>query len=390
MAQSNRKPFDREIILSGNEVRIDTLLKIFSSQTGIQFSFTSNKINPSKKLAVPKTSKTLSQWLTILSKTMGIEHKLLGSHVILIDNNTRKGKIPADKEVATPEGKFVTKKPEPSTKKIMTVPDSPADQVENSLVIRNSGAVVPDNTGKDSGREHSDNNLAIKTIPTKKPDSVIQSIDFRTSSQTNNPQNALKQNDIKDETVTALRKPESFQVVIGYSKHGSGDMKGIVFGTEYSRYLSNIFLINYNLRASINSDKHTIIVNNTTTNTRTDASVRFTTAGVQLGVNVGLSLARHSKHEFLISLGGFGRYQSASNGSDGYSIYSPQATGLPVVLVGYDNHTPQETFSVGGLLQVHYNYTLRNKVYFGFIPGFQTDTNGDALPQVALSIGKRF
>ncbi len=131
---------------------------------------------------------------------------------------------------------------------------------------------------------------------------------------------------------------KAVQVVGGYSKHGSGDMNGIVFGTEYLNYLTKRFSMNYNIRATINDAKDAIIMTNTITGSSTDAS-RFTTANVQVGVNGGWSFIRNRKHDFKISLGAFGRYQSASNGSDGYSINTPQITGQPTVFIGYDNRT---------------------------------------------------
>jgi hypothetical protein len=182
----------------------------------------------------------------------------------------------------------------------------------------------------------------------------------------------------------------AIQVVGGYSRHGSGDYKGIVFGTEYIKYYAKRFSLNYNIRSTINSGKDEFIVTNNATGTRTDASFRYTTAGVQLGASAQYSFIRSSKHEVLISLGAFGRYQSASHGSDGYSIYYPQATGEPTILIGFDNRTPQETFAVGGLLQLNYSYTFNNKIFIGLTPGFQTDTNGDAIVQAALTIGRRF
>ncbi|MBL7740972.1 MAG: hypothetical protein JNK14_17250 [Chitinophagaceae bacterium] len=183
---------------------------------------------------------------------------------------------------------------------------------------------------------------------------------------------------------------KAIQVAGGYSRHGSGDLKGIVFGAEYRNYLSKRFSLNYSLRGTINSGKETIIVNNLITGERTDASVRFTTAGVQAGVNGGLSIIRDLKHELMVSLGAFGRYQSASNGDDGYSIYYPQQTSQPTVLIGYDNRTPQEIFTAGGIFQLQYSFTFRNKVFIGLAPGFQTDTNGDVILQAALTAGKRF
>jgi hypothetical protein len=182
---------------------------------------------------------------------------------------------------------------------------------------------------------------------------------------------------------------KAFQVIGGYSKHGSGDYPGVVYGTEYIQYLSRRFSLNYSIRGTINDGKETILINNNATGEYTDASIRFTTAGVQLGVSGGLSIIRSSKNEFMISLGAFGRFQSASNGDDGYSLYFPQATGQPTVLIGYNNLTPQRNIEVGGIFQLQYNYTIKNKLYVGLLGAFQTDTNGDAIPQVALTVGRR-
>lgn len=181
----------------------------------------------------------------------------------------------------------------------------------------------------------------------------------------------------------------AIHLIGGYSIHGSGDFKGIVFGTEYTNYLSKRWSITYNIRGTIHDGQEKIIINNLITGTRTDASVRFTTGGVQLGLNGGFSIVRNHQHELMISLGVFGRYQSASNGDDGYSVYFPSQTGQPTVLIGYDNKTPARTGALGGIFQLQYNYTFKNNIYIGLLPGFQTDTHGDAIPYVALTVGKR-
>jgi hypothetical protein len=180
------------------------------------------------------------------------------------------------------------------------------------------------------------------------------------------------------------------QMAAGYSSHGSGDLRGIVFGTEYTKYQNERFSLNYNLRAGIHFGKEKIILVNQTAGTTQDQSIRFTTAGVQVGVNGGFSLLRRLNHEFMIALGPFGRFQSASNGSDGYSLYYPNTTGIPVVLVEYNNRTPQNTFALGGLVQIRYSFTNGRNISFTIAPAFQTDTNGDAIPQLALLVGKRF
>ena len=182
----------------------------------------------------------------------------------------------------------------------------------------------------------------------------------------------------------------ALQLTAGYSLHGSGDMKGIGAGAEYIRYSSKKLFLNYNLRSTINNQKHEIIINNISAGTTQDASIRFTTAGIQLGVDAGFDFIKSKVLNSSISLGGFVRYQSASNGTDGYSLYGPAATGLPTILVEYSNKTPQETVAFGGLLQLQFNVNVSRQWYMGLVPRFQTDTNGDAIVLLGLSVGRRF
>lgn len=182
----------------------------------------------------------------------------------------------------------------------------------------------------------------------------------------------------------------SLQITGGYSKHGSGDMKGIVAGAEYIHAASSKIFLNYNMRSTINNGTQEIIINDAVAGTTQDASIRFTTAGLQLGVDGGYSFLRSRHLAMSFSLGAFLRYQSASNGSDGYSLYFPAATGLPLVLVGYSNRTPQQTVAFGGLVQFQFDVSLTKNMYVGIVPRFQTDTNGDAIIQFALAVGRRF
>ncbi|MBI3139888.1 MAG: hypothetical protein HYZ15_15020 [Sphingobacteriales bacterium] len=182
----------------------------------------------------------------------------------------------------------------------------------------------------------------------------------------------------------------AIQLTGGYARHGSGDYNGISFGAEYIRYLGKRVSLNYNFRSSINNGKDKIIIADNNAGTTKDGSIRFTTAGVQAGVDGGFSFIRTARHELLTSLGVFARYQSASNGTDGYRLYYPNTTGVPAVLVEYMNRTPQQTIAVGGLFQLRYNYTIKNKISLGFSGGFQTDSNGDAILQGGITIARRF
>ena len=380
-AQANAKIFGRIIKIPGHEVRIDSLVKIFSRQTTIEFSFNSRKISPSKKLVVPKQDKTLSQWLSILQNKMGIQYKLVGNHIILVDNSIK----------VSPKTTSIKPVKHQKSNAVKTVDKDPVQKIQ-AATTKEESPFIPQVTNKDTGEYNQRVNIAKtdKNVALFK-DSVKQDETGKLKSNIDNviitdQENYPERKDREE----SIDKTGSIQLAAGYSMHGSGDLKGIFFGTEYINFISRKFSLNYNFRASINHGKDELIVNNAVTGTSTDASIRYTTAGVQLGVNAGFSLVSSPAHEFIISIGGFGRYQSASNGSDGYSMYSPQVTGQPTVLIGYDNRTPQQTFALGGILQFQYNVTLTDKIYIGVNAGFQTDTNGDAIPQAGITIGRRF
>ena len=393
IAQAKENAFNRKIVTPAKEVRIDALLKLFSEQTGFEFSFNSNKISPSNKLPVPKQTNTLLGWLDIFKQKLGIEYKLMGNHIILSVSSNKSNIKQAASLLKVPEQIALVKKKEilnvaskakkhhlpgrPTQKEMLSIDFQHAGFSDNMIdkVSLDSNIFISNTVAEETGDVNGKNILPAerKQVSTDAP--VLKLLTNRENK--------------KREGETALDKNQAIQLTGGYSRHGSGDMKGIVFGTEYIRYVTKRFSLSYNIRATINSGKDEFIINNLVTGARTDASVRYTTAGVQLGVNAGLSFVKSARHDLRISCGPFGRYQSASNGSDGYSVYYPQTTGAPTILIGYDNRTLQETFAVGGVLQFQYDYTFSNNIYIGITPGFQTDTNGDAVLQLAFTLGRR-
>src|SRR5689334_1065655 len=60
--QVGNRALNTIITLHSPQIRIDSLLKIFNRQTGIEFSFNSNKISPARKLIIPMEKQTLNQW----------------------------------------------------------------------------------------------------------------------------------------------------------------------------------------------------------------------------------------------------------------------------------------------------------------------------------------
>jgi hypothetical protein len=395
IAQANNKALEKRIVIHAREIRVDALLKLFSKQTGIEFSYNSSKVSPSKKLAVPKQSITLAEWLVIFRQTFGADHKLAGNHVILIDRHQQSNTNRRNIDLKATQQKPVTRRIK-GDNVFQKTKDKEAGNIAKHQEhvppanLQNAGASININniSPVDSGTVN--HNLLVNdettTVATANVDQIGKPV---TSSNAPVQRLSDEATNTKRDVQRGTYKKSAIQLIGGYSLHGSGDMKGIVFGTECINYLTRRFSLNYNIKATINSSKDEYLVTNNTTGTTTDASIRYTTAGVQLGVNAGISIIKSIRHELKISLGAFGRYQSASNGSDGYSAYYPPITGVPTVLIGYDNRTPQETVAVGGILQFQYDFTFGNKVYIGVIPGFQTDTNGDAIPQVALTVGRR-
>jgi hypothetical protein len=85
--QVSREKLAKKITVEQGAVRIDSLLKIFSRQTGIEFSFNSRKIPPSKTIHVKAGVNSLEAWLEYLQQSIDIQYKVMGSHIILFDHH---------------------------------------------------------------------------------------------------------------------------------------------------------------------------------------------------------------------------------------------------------------------------------------------------------------
>lgn len=387
-AQVNTTTWEKKIVIRQPTIRIDSLLKVFSRQTGIEFSFNPGKVSPSRTVAIPGKEQTLSQWLTTLSQNLGIQHKVVGNHIILFGNNSSvKPPIqppaqPRPKPSSkAPVGKAESGIPVPTTK-ITIITDSIQQQLPASTpapdpVVQSPVHTVQTNT-KDS---------ILQPASSSKPVRNEQPQKSSTTSGPFTPQTVPPEKERPSASDPAFPQ-EAIQALFGYSHHGSGDMKGIIFGASYTRYLSHHFSLNINLLGTIHHKQDNYSYPGPTAGTRTEGAIRFTTAGVQLGIDAQLSMLRSLHHEIIFSLGGFGRYQSSS--PDGYGVTPPQTSGIPEVLFSLYNWNPQNTIAAGGLLQFHYNFTFNNNMVLGLKAGIQTDTNGDLIPQAGLTIGKRF
>ena len=85
--QVSKEKLAKKIRVEQGSVRIDSLLKIFSRQTGIEFSFNSRKIPPSTAIKVKTGTNSLESWLQYLRQSIDIQYKVVGSHIILFDHH---------------------------------------------------------------------------------------------------------------------------------------------------------------------------------------------------------------------------------------------------------------------------------------------------------------
>ncbi len=181
---------------------------------------------------------------------------------------------------------------------------------------------------------------------------------------------------------------QKVQVIFGRSSHGTGDMRGISFATEYENYFKNKFSWAIALGGTIHDGFEPLFYADTR-GRAIDGSIRYTTAGLQISSHFGYDFIRTIKHEFQFKAGGLLRYQSSSY-FDELQINYPTGTGFPVPVIILENKTPQKTYTAGASFQLLYHYTFKNNLCIGILGGFQLDTNGDNISQLSLIIGKRF
>lgn len=376
-AQHSKEALKKNISIQQSEIRLDSLMRVFSRQSGFEFSFNSKKILPTRKVTVNKRTQTVSEWLNKLQTTFGIEHKFVGNHIILVDNP--KQGISKSKTIAVKKSA-----PKPLKADHVALTKNTAPKNQNNKKEKEAASIAKNETVT----THTDSSILqakVDASPQQDRSSVTQSPiietlkdSTKTKSTTSVP--VITKSDDENEVV------EEFRAVAGYSKHGSGDMDGVVFGAEYSRNTDKRFFLTYQLRGGFNSSVDKVTFINTITGTVTDVSIRFNTGGVQIGMLGSINIIRSSKHKFQVGIGPFARYQSTSN--DGYGMYYPTTTGVPNVLYEFYNPNPQHTVSFGGIFQLQYQFYVSRKMFVGIMGGFQTDTNGDAIPQAGLIFGR--
>lgn len=181
----------------------------------------------------------------------------------------------------------------------------------------------------------------------------------------------------------------SIQFDIGLGKNGTGDMNGFQINTELKKYFRKKLSFCFGIGATI----HDGISSNIYTGPQgelIDGSLRYNTDGLQLTTKLGLSFIRNPKNDLGIQIGGVFRYQSSSYPDIIATYYPGPSTGFPFPVMAIVHLEPQRIYSVGGILQIYYNYSLNDKIYIGTNAAFQVDTNGDVITQLNLACGMKF
>ena len=175
----------------------------------------------------------------------------------------------------------------------------------------------------------------------------------------------------------------------GYSKTGTGDLNGYILSAAYQQYLTKRISWSAGFGGTLHDGAEPVFYIHPYTGKLVDGSVRYTTGGLQGFGHAGYSLVRSGRHEIQLRAGVVVRLQSTSL-FDVLSITPAQVSGLPMPVVDFINNSRQQTISGGYSAQVVYNFTVQQKTTFGFLAGFQNDTGGDVITQLAFSAGRRF
>ena len=178
---------------------------------------------------------------------------------------------------------------------------------------------------------------------------------------------------------------DNLQLSLGKSFHGSGDLNGIFFSSEYGHYFKRRLEISGNVSSTIHHGAFTLLISAPYGNY--DASFRYVTAGLQAGGKIGFAILRSRQHELKMQTGALFRYQSSS--SDGYGITFPPVINYPEPVFTFRNYEKQNLFTAGYTADLSYTFTTGKNLLLGIKAGFQNDTNGDVISHISFIAGKR-
>lgn len=190
-------------------------------------------------------------------------------------------------------------------------------------------------------------------------------------------------------SVTNLVGQENIQIELNIysSRHGTGDLNGVSFTSNYIKPINKNFSYLFSIGGSTHHGKDELLFN--VEGRDIDSSILFTTSGIQLGIGLDYKFINTYKHKFRFRLIPFIRYQSTSI-PDVSTILFPPLTELPFPVIVFEQNSPSETLAVGLESNFIYNFRLFKTLSINILGSFQFDSNGDTLRGLGLGLVKSF
>ena len=172
---------------------------------------------------------------------------------------------------------------------------------------------------------------------------------------------------------------------IGYTFHGSGDLRGHNVGFGYKHQVSKPFALSATIRNSTGASE--IPLTFTDPNGQYwNSSFRYVTSGTQLELTGMLNLIKLKSYRLEVGAGGVLRYQVSNYYSDVIFLY-PALTNYPVPLISLfaRDDGKYRRFSVGYLATISNSVQVSKWVRIGFSINLQNDNKGDLIWNIPLT-----
>lgn len=183
-------------------------------------------------------------------------------------------------------------------------------------------------------------------------------------------------------------KERQLSLGVLYSRHGSGDINGVMVDVGYEFNLKDRFSFYNNLSFTLHSGKE-IFYDLTPQPTNPDYQTQplnFVTAGIQSSPTIFYSLINGKKQRFKIGVGGVIRYQANSFPDRYLYYYRSNNWDEPFYII---KEIQPSVFTVGYKISFNYVFINKLKTSYSFIGSYQNDTNGDLIFGLGFQIARK-
>lgn len=184
------------------------------------------------------------------------------------------------------------------------------------------------------------------------------------------------------------RPDEQIQIYLAKSFHSAGDLNGLYFGTDYTRFGKSRLFAGITMAGTIHDGEIKfgpyIFVDNP--GIETVKAIRMTTAGFQLVPFMGLSILKKNNHNLYTKIGLVGRFQSSQNYSSfGINIFNGSNTEY---ILSTDVDEKQREYLIGYSVALGYTFSVTNNYFFGGQLGIQNDIAGNVISGFGITLGR--